>query len=138
MENIKQINTLRNKKSTKTIECRKKCSKKNTACIIKECQKVDTELWILNWKYNKLQTELKIEIIKIAIEHGIIDNKLFNKVKKMFLNDPKENFDELFYDIDKNKNIKTQCKKKITNLEKGIKLFTKMEQKKMKQLNAMK
>ena len=60
MENIKQINTLRTKTSTKTIACRKKCSKKNTACIIKECQKVDTKLWILNWKYNKLQTELKV------------------------------------------------------------------------------
>ena len=137
MENIKQINKLRNKTSKKTVVCRKKCSKKNTDCIKTKCQKVDTELWILNWKYNKLQTELKIEIIKIAIDHGSIDTKLYNKVKNMFLNNPKENFDELFYDIDKNKNIKTQCKKKITNLEKAIKLFSKMENKKIKQLNAM-
>ena len=128
LNQLKTVSKKRKQVSNKTVKCRKKCSKKNTACIKKQCDKVDRQLWKLNWTYNKLLAKLKSEVIKVAIEHGKVDKALYIKTKDMFLDNPEESFYELFVDV-KSNTAKEQLKKKLATTENAIKTFETYEKK---------
>ena len=109
--------------------CRKSCKSK-IECIRSKCDKVDNELWKLNWTYNKLIAQINREVILLAMKHGKIDKKLFDKTKKMFLDKPHKSFYDLFIDV-KQKTFKIQMKKKLEIVDNAIKSF-KINEKKAK------
>ena len=144
LNRLRSVSKKRISISDKTVKCRKecsqlssnncppnsskKCSNKHIDCIKKECDKVDKQLWRLNWTYNRLMAEVRYHIIKVAVKHGKVDKTLYIKVQDMFLDNAETEFKDIFMDV-KQKTAKKQLAEKLKLAENAIMYFKKMENK---------
>ena len=123
---LKKVSKKRKSLNRQKKSC-KKCKTK-IDCLKKDCDKIDKQLWKLSWTYNKLIAKVNREVIIVAIKHGEIDKKLFDKTKNMFLDKPHKQFYDLFADV-RQKTFKIQMKKKLKTVDDAIKIFSNYEAK---------
>jgi len=124
---LKKVSNKRQTLRKRKKGCKKTCKTK-VECLKNSCDKIDKQLWQLNWTYNKLIAQINREVIVKAIKHGKIDKKLFDKTKKMFLDKPHKQFYDLFADV-RQKTFKIQMKKKLKTVDNAIKAFSYNEKK---------
>jgi len=124
---LKKVSNKRQSLRKRKKSCKKTCKTK-VECLKHSCDKIDNQLWKLNWTYNKLIAQINREVVIKATKHGKIDKKLFDKTKNMFLDNSHKHFYDLFADV-KQKTFKIQMKKKLKTVDNAIKAFSNYEKK---------